>query len=237
MKVNKRQLVSEHLENISRDVLETHQDIIRAYIKGRHGIYALFRKGRLYYVGLASDLRNRLKTHLRDHLASTWDRFSIYLTVSNEHLRDLEALVLKIAPPAGNSKPGTFAASQNIIRAFERDIKNKQDLERDHLVGRNRPTPTQAKKSKTKSRKTRDDKPVLAKYVKGPLKLRMTYKGKLYKATVRRDGAIAYKGMIYNSPSHAAAAIKGHAANGWVNWKFQETPGDWVLLDTLRKKV
>jgi hypothetical protein len=231
MKANKRQLVCEHLENISRDALEKHQDIIRAYVKGRHGIYALFSKGRLYYVGLASDLRNRLKNHLHDRHAATWDRFSIFLTVNNEHLRDLEALVLKIAAPAGNSKPGTFVASQNIIRSFEQDIKNKQELERDHLIGRKRPVASVPKKRK----KSPPQGPVLAAYVKGPLKLRMTYKGKLYKATVRRDGTIAYKGAIFNSPSMAASTIKGRATNGWVNWKYQKSPGDWVLLDNLRK--
>jgi restriction endonuclease S subunit len=29
--------------------------------------YALFRRGKLYYVGLASDLRGRLRTHVKDH--------------------------------------------------------------------------------------------------------------------------------------------------------------------------
>ena len=69
MKSHKGQLVCEHLENISLDALEKHQDIIREYVKGRHGIYALYRNGRLYYVGLASDLRRRLKHHLHDRHA------------------------------------------------------------------------------------------------------------------------------------------------------------------------
>jgi hypothetical protein len=34
----------------------------------------------------------------------------------------------------------------------------------------------------------------------------------------------------------AAVAIKGRASNGWVNWKYQNPSGEWVLLDTLRKK-
>jgi hypothetical protein len=232
LKSPKSQLVSQHLENISRDALEKHQATIKDYVKGKHGIYALFRKGRLNYVGLASDLRNRLKTHLHDRHAATWDRFSIYLTVNNEHLRDLEALVLKIATPEGNRKPGTFESSQNIMSAFKQDIKNKHQLEMDHLLGRKRPAPARPKKNVSKA----SHGPVLAAYMKKPLKLRMTYKGKLYKATVKKDGTIAYKGTIYNSPSGAAMAIKGHATDGWLNWKYQQSPGEWVLLDTLRKK-
>jgi type I restriction-modification system DNA methylase subunit len=37
----------------------------------RHGVYALYRGNRLYYVGLASNLRSRLNTHLRDRHANT----------------------------------------------------------------------------------------------------------------------------------------------------------------------
>ena len=59
------QLVSQHLENISHEVLSKYQDVIRSYVRGRQGIYALYRKNELYYVGLAGNLRSRLKSHLR----------------------------------------------------------------------------------------------------------------------------------------------------------------------------
>ncbi|TAN43338.1 MAG: DUF4357 domain-containing protein [Nitrospirae bacterium] len=232
MKSPKGQLVCQHLENISRDALEKHQTTITSHVKGKHGIYALFRRGRLNYVGLASDLRNRLKTHLRDRHASTWDRFSIYLTVNNDHLRDLEALVLKIATPEGNRKPGTFARSENIMSAFKQDIENKHQQEMDHLLGRKNTAPVLPKQIVGKITRA----PSLAAYVKRPVKLRMTYKGTLYKAIVRQDGTILYKGQLYNSPSHAAHAIIKRSVNGWVTWKYQQTPGEWVLLDKLRKK-
>ena len=113
MKLNKGQLVCQHLENVSREALEKYQDIIKRYVKGRHGIYALFRRNRLYYVGLATNLRNRLKIHLKDRHAHTWDRFSVYLTIKDEHLHELEALVLRIASPKGNRQAGKFVRSQD----------------------------------------------------------------------------------------------------------------------------
>ena len=62
----RRSLVRQHLENIAGTVLEDYQHIIRDYVRGMQGVYALYRRGRLYYVGLASNLRNRLKAHLKD---------------------------------------------------------------------------------------------------------------------------------------------------------------------------
>jgi hypothetical protein len=59
-------LVCQHLENISRDGLDKHQD--RAFVRHRHGVYALYKRKKLYYVGLAKDLRWRLKTHLKECL-------------------------------------------------------------------------------------------------------------------------------------------------------------------------
>jgi len=38
------QLVCQHLENISREALERHQEIIRQYVRGRQGVYALNRR-------------------------------------------------------------------------------------------------------------------------------------------------------------------------------------------------
>ena len=79
--VKRTPLVCQHLENISREALGKYQDIIRQYVRRRHGVYALYRRGKLHYVGLASNLRSRLGHHLRDRHQDSWDRFSVYLTI------------------------------------------------------------------------------------------------------------------------------------------------------------
>jgi len=38
------QLVCQHQENISHEALSKHQDVMRSYVRGRQGIYALYRK-------------------------------------------------------------------------------------------------------------------------------------------------------------------------------------------------
>jgi hypothetical protein len=86
-------LVSQHLERINVRVLEEYQHIIHDYLRQREGVYALYRRGTLYYVGLASDLKWRLGAHLKDRHKAKWDSFSVYLTVDAEHLKELESLM------------------------------------------------------------------------------------------------------------------------------------------------
>jgi hypothetical protein len=89
---------------------------------------------------------------------------------------------------------------------------------------------------KTEQIKSKGRRPVLEPFVSERFEIRLRYKGKLYKAIVRKDGSILCKGQSYNSPSLAAHAIKGRATNGWMNWHYERAPGDWVALDTLRRK-
>src|SRR5512137_2372381 len=111
MRKRRHSLVCQHMEMVSRKAIEEYQGILKQFVKRRHGIYALYRKSHLCYVGLASNLRSRLNHHLRDRHAKTWDRFSIYLTLDQSHLRELEALTIRIASPKGNRQKGKFSCS------------------------------------------------------------------------------------------------------------------------------
>src|ERR1051326_7712496 len=128
-------LVCQHLENISRQALARYQDTIRQYVRNRHGVYALYRRGKLYYVGLASNLRSRLSNHLKDRPGQSWDRFSVYLTIGDSHLRELESLLLRIVKTKGNKQKGKFAKSEDLRRRFARDAKRSWQLEMQELLG------------------------------------------------------------------------------------------------------
>lgn len=235
MGLKKGQLVCQHVEKINWRMLEEYQSILKELVKGRHGVYALYRKGRLYYVGLAStNLSNRLKQHLKDRHAQKWDEFSVYLTIDNSHLHDLETLILKIAAPIANKQSGNFINAENskpmLKRKFIKEYKKK-------LLGLGLGKRREATESKAMKRSGGNKAAELAECnAKKPFKIYLTYKDKKYKATVRKDGTILYNRGIYKSPSAASAAIKQRASNGWVSWKYERAPGDWVLLDTLRKK-
>lgn len=233
----KTPLVTQYLENVSRKVLEDYQEIIRQYVRGTEGIYALFRRGKLYYVGLASNLNSRLKQHLKDQHKDSWDRFSVYLTIHSEHMRELEALLLRITKPSGNKQTATFAASDNLETPLNRYIKTKQDEERDRLFDRKQKRARPKRKARPKKR-TRGE-PMLAPYIRADVmpsrKLKADYKGKTLQANVLKGGQISFRGKRYKSPSAAAqAAIHSGSRNGWYFWTFERSPNKWVPLNDLK---
>jgi hypothetical protein len=226
------QLVCQHLENISRDALEKYLHIIRRYVVRRQGIYALYRRGKLYYVGLAGDLRWRLNAHLKDRLAPHWDRFSVYLTIGDKHLKELESLLLRVVKPkpTGNVQTGKFASSENLLYQFKREIKAHQRAELNVLVGQGADLERPQKPRDIPRRGV-----PLARYVTDPFNLRATYKGRTYHARVRRDGTIRFRGKIYKSPSAAGGVVYKPSCNGWWFWKYERAPGDWVRLNLLKR--
>jgi len=205
-------LVTQYLESIHRQALEDHPDLVRELVRRRNGIYALFNKGEIYYAGLASDLRWRLKHHLRDRHKDSWDGFSVYLTIGDSHLRELEALLIRVIRPPGNKQIGRFAGAENLIRAFEKALSEKQRVERDHLLGR----PVEDSPAPKLSRRM--------------LRLRGHYKGRLFKAKLRSDKTISYARKVYSSLTAAATAVKGRHSSGLSFWHYERSPGDWVRM-------
>lgn len=122
-------LVVEHVEGISRTAIKRYPEIITEFARGRSGVYALYKSNDLYYVGLAKNLRSRLHGHLRDRHAEAWDRFNVYLTQGDEHLKELESLVLRIASPKGNRITGKFMGSRDLLHVFRQRISDAQKRE------------------------------------------------------------------------------------------------------------
>lgn len=225
-------LVSQHLEKISRDALERYQDVIRQYVRGRQGIYALYHGDKLYYAGLASNLRSRLKIHLKDRHGHSWDRFSVYLTIGDSHMKELESLILRMFKPVGNKQRGKFAKSEDLRRRFAADVREYHRKDLALLIGKKK----DRKKPVLQKPAAIGKRPVLAGYSRQSDLLKAVFKGRTIRAHIRKDGAIRLDGKIFNSPSvAAAAACKRRTCNGWTFWTYERAPGDWVLLNELRK--
>jgi len=227
-------LVTQHLEKIDRHALEEYQDIVRRYVRGRQGVYALYRDNKLYYVGLAGNLRNRLKQHLKDRHSESWNRFSVYLTIGDSHLKELESLILRIVTPSGNKQRGKLMKSEDLREKFRRAIRELHRKREDKIIGGipGDIDPIREKLPQDKSGRV----PVLSVYTNRPKILRAKFKRKTIWAHIRKDGSIRCNGEVYLSPSlAAAAACKRKTCNGWTFWSYERSPGDWVKIDELRK--
>ncbi len=226
----RRHLLHQHLEDISWRVVETYPVVVRDLIRRRAGVYALYRGRNLYYVGLASNLMGRLKSHLRDRHRRLWDRFSVYLTTDHDHIKELESLILRIGRPSGNKVSGDFAGSDN-LRARVNQLMREIDADRravilgGHVAERRR----RLKTSKRKGPRA------LAGISEKSIPLRASYGGRQYRGRLRKDGTILYKRHRFQSPSAAGHAVVRGPCNGWTFWHYRDESGAWVPLASMRK--
>ena len=229
MKKKTDSLVTEFFEKISWKILEEYPQIINEMIKGKAGIYSLYYRDKLYYVGLTTNLKGRLKTHLKDRHKGLWDRFSVYLATEGHHIKPLESLVLRIVNPHGNHVQGRLPGAINMGRKINNQMSEIDANNRTRLLGGS--AVTRRIKAKSTSKGTLGLKGV----VEHRYLLRGVYKNKEYRATLRKDGLISYSSKKYESPTAAAKMIiKGRAVNGWAFWKYRNDTGKWVPLSHLR---
>jgi len=198
-------------------------------IKRRAGVYALYKQDSLYYVGLASNLMGRLKTHLRDRHHGSWDRFSVYLTLRDDHIKELESLLLRIVAPQGNKQRGKFVKSQNLHPLLNKLVIEHDKDHRAELMGGR----VALQRQRAKGRKAKG-KGALKGLVNRRIPLKAWRDGYEYTASLRKDGMIGYDGQLYDSPNAAAGAALGKPAGGRGFWRFKDKNGDWVSLRKLK---
>lgn len=234
-----RPLVSGLLERISSQTFDRYQKDLTDLVDGQHGVYALYKRDRLYYVGLAKNLRNRVKNHLDDRHAGKWDRFSLFLIRKPDHIKELESLIQHIAHPDGNRVAGRLMHADDLIGKLDAKIARTQAEERKLLLGKQ--CKGSARTTRRRRRKVcsslRPAAPPLALYVKKRFMIHATYKNQEYKAKVYGGGRIRFNGTLYDSPTAAAHEITGGHVNGWWFWKYRTSDGTWVRLRELKRKA
>lgn len=244
-----RGLVLGHLERISSNVFERYRRVITGLVGGKNGIYALYRNDKLYYVGLATNLRGRVNQHLRDRHAGRWNYFSLYLARSERHMKELESLALRIADPKGNKVRGRLKGATDLRPGLKESLRKYALREIGILMGDGKKAAKKPQKKRKSAKMVKAGKKAAATRRKAgkniPLKgliksrsLRRKYKGKMHYAWVLPSGRIKLRetGKIYDSPSGAGvAARKGKSTDGWRFWRYKNSKGEWVLLGELRK--
>jgi len=144
-KGRRNELVLGYLEKISSKVFSDYPREIKSLVAGQHGVYALYKGSRLYYVGLATNLKNRVKHHLQDKHEGKWDKFSLYLVKKTDHIKELESLLLRIADPRGNSVKGRLAHAENLSTQLRRQLKKSHDEALAKIMGSDKKQKTKLK--------------------------------------------------------------------------------------------
>ena len=228
-----KKLVTQHLEAVNWRVLVEYPGIVNELIRGRSGVYALYRGDKLYYVGLASNLKTRLKEHLRDRHKGEWDHFSAYLTRHDEHMKELESLLLRMMSPRGNVQGGRFMESQNLNPDMLNRIIDTDARRRAGLVRKNGASGRATQSKPRNKRATGGARRSVV--LERRLAIRGWHRGWEYRATLLKDGGISYSGTRYASPSAAASAVTKTPQNGWRFWHYRDPQGEWAPVADLRQ--
>jgi hypothetical protein len=235
-----RPIITEYLESISSKVFkdEYYKKAVTKMIKGGQGIYALYKNDSLYYVGLAIEFKRRIKQHLKDKHAGRWNKFSLFMIRKEEHIRELESLIVHVAKPNGNSQNGKFGNAKNLISELTNTVDELYWEHQSILLG------LRAKKTKANGKKkvkaiiksiANAERPLKGLFPRGKV-IYANYKGKEYKAWVNRIGRIRVNGKHFDSPSSAGGAVVGrNCVDGWFFWKYKNNKGELVDINELRK--
>ena len=229
-----RAIVAGFIEKVNSQIFDGYQKEITDMIKGYQGLYALYKKDKLYYVGLARNLKSRIKHHLSNKHKGKWTHFSLYIIRKADHIKELESLLLRIAYPKGNSQKGKLKSSKNLLPILKRQVKRKIKIEYEDLFKGDR---TAAKKIKKGIKNKNSERPLKG-LLKNWQRIYCTYKGKDYKAMVKPNGIIEVfpSRERFDNPSMAGIAVtKKKTINGWKFWKYKDKTGKLVYIDRLRK--
>jgi len=224
-----RSLVINRIEKVSKEAFRQYFSEITELIGHSPGIYALYDDTDLYYVGKSTELRKRVKHHLRDRHLASWTHFSLYLVRRAEHIGEIESLLVRIANPKGNRVIPKGKSSGPLLRQLKALVKQKQREEFLELFAGGK-----AKQRISERQHSRHQKHLKG-LVSKRAKLYKTYNGKEYTATLTPSGSIIMDGNKYTSPSAAAKAILKRPANGWAFWFIKDLNGDWVKLKQYRE--
>jgi len=218
-------LVTQSLEHISKEVFSKYADLITQLVEKSSGVYALYDEDELYYVGRATQLRRRVKQHLKDRHDASWTHFSIYLIGNADHIGEIESLLVRIANPKGNAVKPRGKDSRVMRKQLEALIRQKH---REELRGL-------FLKRIVKERND-DDKRSLKGLVQKRTPIYRTYKGKEHKAALTPAGRIIFKGKKFDTPTSAAKQItKQSPVNGWKFWYIRNDDNEWVKLENYQR--
>ena len=224
-----RSLLTHRLENVSKEVFKKYYSTITELVGSSPGIYALYDDTELYYVGKSTDLRKRVRHHLRDRHYASWTHFSLYLVRKSDHIDEIESLLVRIANPMGNRTIPKGKADGTMLKKLKSMVKQKQQEEFEEMFESGKSSRKQSARQIVPRQKN------LKGLVSGRTPLYRTYKGKEYKAILTPSGIIEMGNRNFNTPTAAAkTVVDRRTVNGWTFWYIKDSDGEWVRLSNYK---
>ena len=121
-------LVKGFLEKKDRLGFELLLPRYREVIGNSSGIYALYKGKKLYYIGIAQNLLNRVAAHSKDKHKGKWDKVSFFVIDRHRYSKDIETVILRIAEPKGNGTRGKFEKHYELQDKLNRVSREMKDL-------------------------------------------------------------------------------------------------------------
>ena len=90
------------------------------------GIYALYRRDRLYYIGLMKNLLGRIRWHLRDRHSGKSDGFIIFRIQRVRYLKDIETLIHHLVDTPGNTIKGKVPRDADLNRILREVLREHE---------------------------------------------------------------------------------------------------------------
>jgi hypothetical protein len=119
---NKGALMKGMSKPLPRELLRdpVFEDGLNEIMRGYAGVYALYNRTKLYYVGLATNLYARIRWHTKNRHKNKWDSFAIFRINRVRYLKDIETLLLRVSKPPGNSVSGHLQRNADFTRVLRR---------------------------------------------------------------------------------------------------------------------
>jgi len=128
----KNNIIVKHINGIKRALLDGDKRLIfLEFLKQSNmpnGLYALYdKKGKLYYIGKATQLRQRLDNHLRDKHRDSWDKMTLFFLSKKANVAELEGLLVAAAKPPGNTQKPKIGTDlrKELNKFLTEDAKNQ----------------------------------------------------------------------------------------------------------------
>ena len=129
-KSHKGMLVKGYIPAIPKEFLEfsMFRDEIGGMLKDNSGVYVLYKRNKLYYVGITQNLFWRLHTHTRDRHKGKWDKFSVFIIARGAYLKDIESMIHRISETKANIAKGKFKEHYQYDKKIKQMVKNVSNV-------------------------------------------------------------------------------------------------------------